>query len=162
MRSMGASLNILIASGLTSLFLALLFSIEQHRGSRYGEKVRAVFDRMLIGIRANIRGLAPEVNNHFFQELFFYLIHKVLSMFLALVRKLEHIVLHVVRFNRMQVVRLRQYGTHAATDMSTDQRSTMHTDGHFAQIAEHKKSIELTPKEKQKRKDASISGSGPF
>ena len=153
---MGASLTLLVISGCSSLFLVTLFTIEGYRGVRYGEQVRAVFDRMLISMRTSVKSVAPDINNYFFQELFYYAIHKVLSFFLTVVRKLEHSVLHVVRFNRMQVIRLRKYG--ALDDMSKNASP----DSHLELIAEHKKSVELTPHEKQKRKDASISGSGPF
>lgn len=156
---MGTSLNVLIFSTLTSLFFVVLFTVEQYRGRRYGENVRAVFDRMLSRIKSNMFGFAPEINNHFFQELFYYFIHKVLSVFLAIVRKIEHLVLHIVRFNRMKVIQLRTPHAVGDTDVSA---TPLQTDDHFAQIAEHKKSVELTPKEKQKRKDASISGMGPF
>jgi hypothetical protein len=152
---MGASFTFFVLGSLTSLFLVILFAIEERRGVRFGEHVRGIFDRMIIGIKLGIRGAFPEVNDHFFQELFYFLVHKVLSFALMCLRRLEHAVLHIVRFNRMQVMRLR-----AAAHM--DERTTSVQTGHFADIAEHKRSVELTPQQKVKRKEASIEGSGPF
>lgn len=151
---MGISLNILVLSGLSSLLLITLFSIEQHRGRRFGEHIRAIFDRMLTGMNKGVRAHMPHVNKYFFQELFHFIVQRTLSQALALLRRLEHLVLHVVRFNRMQVLALRKREAEVVAPQATDE--------HFAAIAEHKKAVELSPKEKQERKDASISGDGPF
>jgi hypothetical protein len=152
---MGASFTLFVLGGLSSLFLVVLFAVEERRGVRFGEHVRSIFDRMIIGIKLGVRGAFPEVNDHFFQELFYFVIHKMLSFALMCLRRLEHAVLHIVRFNRMQVMRLR-----AATH--TDEHAGKAQTGHFADIAEHKRSMELTPQQKVKRKEASIEGSGPF
>ena len=166
---MGASFNVMTISALTSLFFVILFHIEQARGARFGEGVRSIFDRMLMSIRAHIREAMPPINDHFFQELFYFSVHKTLSVLLSTLRKLEHMVLRVVRFNRMQVVRLRTGSTAEVqqqispktAEESSAATSTPSSD-HFAQIAEHKIESALSPREKQKRKDHAIAGDGPF
>lgn len=162
---MGASFNVMTISALTSLFFIVLFSIERARGARFGEGIRGIFDRMLVGIKSHIRDAMPPINDHFFQELFYFGVHKSLSFLLNTLRKLEHMVLRIVRFNRMQVVRLRTRGSATAQPTivtKTDTEDATSPSGHLTQIAEHKKENALTPREKQKRKDHAIAGDGPF
>ncbi|MFM2374727.1 MAG: hypothetical protein RLZZ234_722 [Candidatus Parcubacteria bacterium] len=154
---MGASVTFLVLGSLSTLFLTFLFVVEDRRGVRFGERVRGIFDRMILGIQAGVRNSFPEVNDHFFQELFYFVVHKVLSFVLTLLRKLEHVVLHIVRFNRMQVMRLRRPEHSATSGGVSDQLPN-----HLADIAEHKRAVELSHTEKSKRKEASIEGSGPF
>jgi hypothetical protein len=153
---MGAPLTFLVIGSLATLFLTILFKIEERRGVRFGEHVRSIFDRMIIGIASGVRNMFPEVNDHFFQELFYFIVHKVLSFVLKCLRRLEHFVLHIVRFNRMQVTRLR------TPQPEANGAAPRPVQGHLADIVEHKRSVELTHKEKTKRKEASIEGSGPF
>lgn len=165
---MGASFNVMTISALTSLFFVILFHIEQARGARFGEGVRSIFDRMLLSIRAHVRDAMPPINDHFLQELFYFSVHKTLSFLLGTIRKLERIVLRIVRFNRMQVVRLRTHGTASEVQLvgTKPEEGVIETvsasSDHLLQIAEHKKESALTPREKQKRKDHAISGDGPF
>jgi hypothetical protein len=56
----------------------------------------------------------------------------------------------------MQVTRLR------APQPEADSVAFRPAQGHLADIAEHKRIVELTHKEKAKRKEASIEGNGPF
>jgi hypothetical protein len=106
------------------------------------------------------------VNEHFFQELFYFSVHKTLSFLLGTIRKLERVVLRIVRFNRMQVVRLRTRGTvelpQSAPKAEGDVASASPVSDHLTQIAEHKKESALSPREKQKRKEHAISSDGPF
>ena len=170
---MGASFDLMIVSALSSLFFVVLFSIEQARGMRFGQGVRRVFDRMIVDIKAHVRAVMPPVNDHFFQELFYFGVHKTLSFLLGTIRKLERIVLRIVRFNRMQVVRLRTQGTTiiapveqpttaTAREGSAGEQSITSVSDHLTLIAEHKKENALSPREKQKRKEHAISGDGPF
>ena len=162
---MGASFNVMMVSALTSLFFVVLFRIEQGRGARFGGGIRSIFDRMLVSIAAHIRDVMPPINDHFFQEVFYFSIHKTLSFLLGTIRKLERVVLRVVRFNRMQVVRLRTRGKAGEQQVAVpknDGDASLPVSDHLTQIAEHKKENALTPREKQKRKDHAISGDGPF
>lgn len=162
---MGASFDFMIVSALTSLFFAVLFRVEQARGARFGGGVRSVFDRMLVDIRAHVRDVMPPINDHFFQELFYFSVHKTLSFILGTIRRLERMVLRVVRFNRMQVVRLRTRSTVGEQLPVVEKQNieaSLPVSDHLSQIAEHKKDSALTPREKQKRKEHAISGDGPF
>lgn len=94
----------------------------------------------------------PDFNDHFFREVFHFIVHSVLSFILASVRRIERAVLTIVRFNRMQVMHLR---SHPRTD--TDAGATERS-GHLAEVMDHKRSVELTPKEKAKRKEDAIEG----
>jgi len=155
----------MIVSALTSLFFAVLFRVEQARGARFGGGVRSVFDRMLFDIRAHVRDVMPPINDHFFQELFYFSVHKTLSFILGTIRRLERMVLRVVRFNRMQVVRLRTRSTVGEQLPVVEKQNieaSLPVSDHLSQIAEHKKDSALTPREKQKRKEHAISGDGPF
>ncbi len=152
---MGASAHIAFASGLFSLFLIVLYSVEARRGNRFGEQIRAVFDRLLRRLKGLFREFFPEINSHFLQELFYYMLHITLSRVLSLVRGMERFVLRVVRFNRMQALKLR--GIHKKPD---DDLSATSENGptHLSQIAEHKEATKLTPREQAKRKAASLEG----
>ena len=167
---MGASFNVMMVSALTSLFFIVLFRIEQGRGARFGDGVRSTFDRMLVSIKDHIRDALPPINDHFLQELFYFSVHKTLSFLLGRIRKLERFVLRIVRFNRMQVVRLRTQSV-VTTEQSivaskvgeiSSEAAQSPISDHLTQIAEHKKENALSPREKQKRKERSISGDGPF
>lgn len=160
---MGVSFNVMTISALSSLFFVILFSIEHARGVRFGEGIRSIFDRMLVSIRSRVRDVMPPVNDHFFQELFYFGVHKTLSFLLGTIRKLEHVVLRIVRFNRMQVVRLRTQGSATSPNVEVAKAGDEPSSSdHLTQIAEHKKENALTPREKQKRKDHAIAGDGPF
>jgi len=163
---MGASFHSMIASALTSLFFVVLFRVERARGVRFGESIRSIFDRMILSIRAHVHDAMPPINDHFLQELFYFSVHKTLSVALGSIRKLERIVLRIVRFNRMQVVRLRTRATAgeptSAVVGAAETAVPTTTSDHLVQIAAHKKEVELTAREKQKRKEHSISGDGPF
>lgn len=142
---MGVSANIALISGIASLSLVVLFFVESRRGIRFADSIRSVFDRMLTRMSDAVAEYVPPINSLFFQELFYYILHLVLSRFLHFVRRLEQFVLRVVRFNRMKAMKLR---VRESADGEKDQ--------HFAEIAEHKKSVELSPKEKARHKEASI------
>lgn len=148
---MGVSANIALISGIASLLLTILFAFEASRGVRFGDSMRSVFDRLLVRIEQSVRRYVPPINSLFFQELFYYILHIALSRFLNTIRSLEHFILRVVRFNRMKAMRLR-------SAMDTERKM----DPHFAEIAEHKKSVELSPKERARHKEESIESSGPF
>ncbi len=142
----------LTLGGISTLFLVTLYVIEDRRGSRFGGGVRSIFDRVLADTAAHIRESIPDVNDHFFREVFHFIVHTVLSFILATVRRIERTVLKIVRFNRMQVMHLRTKQQAEAT-AGADERS-----GHLAEVMDHKRSVELTPREKAKRKEEAIEG----
>lgn len=149
---MGASIAFLTFGGLSTLFLVVLFTIEDKRGLRFGERVRSVFDRLILNAKNGIVGAFPDVNDHFLRELFHFLIHSALSFLLALVRSVERGVVRIVRFNRMQVMRLRTPAS-TGTDVDPSERT-----GHLAEVMDHKRATELSPKERAKRKEDAIEG----
>jgi hypothetical protein len=148
---MGA-LAFLTIGGFSTLFLIVLYAIEDKRGSRFGERVRTIFDRLLADTAAHIRTSIPDLNDHFFREVFHFLVHSVLSFILATVRRTERAVLKIVRFNRMQVMHLRSQPRPDAAPGGGERA------GHLAEVMDHKRSVELTPKEKAKRKEDAIEG----
>lgn len=149
---MGASITFLTFGGLSSLFLIVLFAIEERRGVRFGERVRSVFDRLVQNVKDNVRSAFPEVNDHFLRELFHFLIHGMLSFVLAFVRSVDRGVVRIVRFNRMQVMRLRTPKIEKSPEQPTDRS------GHLAEVMDHKRSVELSPKERAKKKEEAIEG----
>ena len=144
---MGASIAFLTFGGLSTLFLLVLFTVEDKRGMRYGERVRSVFDRLILNAKNSFAAAFPDVNDHFLRELFHFIIHSILSFLLASVRSIERGVLRIVRFNRMQVMRLR-----TPKPTATDAEPTERT-GHLAEVMDYKRATELSPKERAKRKE---------
>jgi hypothetical protein len=149
---MGASIAFLTFGGLSTLFLLVLFAIEDTRGIRYGERVRSVFDRLIMNARNGIAAAFPDVNDHFLRELFHFIIHSILSFLLASVRSIERGVVRIVRFNRMQVMRLRTPKP-TASDSAPIERT-----GHLAQVMDHMRATELSPNERAQRKEDAIEG----
>lgn len=149
---MGASIAFLTFGGLSTLFLVALFALEDKRGMRYGESVRSVFDRLILNAKNSIAAAFPDVNDHFLRELFHFIIHSILSFLLASVRRIERGVLRIVRFNRMQVMRLRTPKPTAVEGEPTERT------GHLAEVMDHKRATELSPKERAKRKEDAIEG----
>ena len=141
---MGSALQILTISSISTVFLVTLFSVEQYRGRRYGESVRAIFDRMIMGIARALRSRFPEINSLFFQEFAYYILHVFLSKILMSVRRIENGVHSIVRFNRMKALKLRA----RTNDESTVAFVPSANEAHLSAVAEHKKETELSPKEK--------------
>jgi hypothetical protein len=150
---MGTSIAFLTFGGLSSLFLVILFAIEEKRGIRYGERVRAVFDRMISNARKSVGSAFPDVNDHFLRELFHFIIHSILSLVLSAVRSVERGVVRIVRFNRMQVMRLRTPAPPTGVTPEHTERTA-----HLAEVIDHKRSVELSPKERAKKKEEAIEG----
>jgi hypothetical protein len=154
------SYQLLMWSGAISIILITLFLIEEHRTRRFGEDMRAVFDRMLVRVRHSIRSAFPEVNGNFFQELFYFTVHKTLSGILISLRAVERLIVRVARFNRKQVHRLR-VSARKEHEIPTQLFPTEHA-RRLSEIIEHKRSVELTPAERAHRKEASIEGRSLF
>jgi hypothetical protein len=150
---MSTSLITVLASGITALFLISLFSIERKRGVRFGEALRSLFDRVLGGLKRGMVRRLPEVNTAFFQELIHFITHLILSKTLGFLRSLESLTLTVVRFNRKQALKLRR-----KAQVSEEVVRTTDVVTSLQAVVDHKKAVELTEKQKEKRKNAALEG----
>ena len=152
----------MLASGGTALVLMVLFRIERGRAQRFFESLRRAFDAVCVLVASFFSTRIPEINSIFFQELIHYVTHVLLSKALGFLRSLESLTLTVVRFNRTQAMRLRTRVKTAATETSESaplvavQPST--SSEHLQAIAEHKKAVELTDRQKIKRKNDALEG----
>jgi hypothetical protein len=167
-----SSFTLFILSGSSALALVLLFSVEQRRRLRFGEAVRTALDTSVERIQYATARRRQAVNEHFFQELYHFFVHTVMSFILTIIRHIENTILHIVRFNRMQVLRLR---SHVSTrTLPSQSRATafkekslvsnpeQHVKSHLEAIRAHKRKVELDEVEKIKRKSDSVMGRGPF
>ena len=155
---MSATTITVLSSGTITLFLIVLFRIERERGRRFGESYRSIIDRMFTGIGNGFRTRFPEINSGFFQELVHYVMHVFLSKALGMLRALEAVTLYIVRFNRMHALRLRK----RVRGVEQEKQLEATPSDHLQAIAEHKRSVELTDVQKEKRKNAALEGTTKF
>jgi hypothetical protein len=157
---MSTTLITVLGSGFTALFLLFLFRIERARGKRFGEGIRKGIDKGIESMQGLFRRILPEVNSVFFQEFAHYVTHMLLSKALGFLRLLESVTLSVVRFNRTQALKLRRRGMTTDTEQPLAQLTA--SSEHFQAIQEHKKTMELTDAQKEKRKNAALLGNKKF
>lgn len=136
--------TLLAVSGLALLGWTLLLVAEARHGARVLEGARTALDRAASATARAVGARLPELNRHFAQQFFHYVVHLALSFMLSIIRTVERGVHYVAQVNRSRAVSVRE----------------PRADSHLSQVLAHKEETALTEEEKVTRRDAALQGGG--
>lgn len=133
--------SLAIVSGVCLALLCIFFAIEDRRGQRFAARVRSMLDRSFEASLALWQQHTPVINGRFARNTFRYLFERVLSVVLKVIRVLERYVRLALSLNKKK-----------------ERTTTPNPSEHLTEIAAHKKSAQLSEKEKRTRKDKALRG----
>lgn len=140
---------ILIVTAISFVLLVaclVLTTIEQKRGVRiFAVQLRDFLDTIFDRLTREIARWYVSVTRHKMKLSWYYSLHAVLVAVLAFLAATYHKIENIVIANRDKAKKIRK-------EKQTLKKS------HLTEIAEHKESVQLSPKEKIRRKNESLKG----
>jgi hypothetical protein len=124
----------------------VLVQIEQKRGQRlFASRLRSFIDLILDRIIRRLAIWYVSITRHRMKLSWYYSIHAILLSLLSFLATIYHKIESVVIANRDKAKQIRK-----------EKQSFKKT--HLTAIAEHKENVQLSPKEKTRRKNESLKG----
>lgn len=133
----------LLVSLVVVIALGVLFSYEETHQERFADRVRVRADFYVLKIRYFIHSAYRRITNDLTKQVFRYVYHLVLRVFLSLVTRAERLLRENMRVNKT----LAKYADRESTTRSK-----------LEELALHKAETALTGEEKKRHRDKMLEG----
>lgn len=135
---MTAALITLGVSGVLMGVFVMVSAIEDRRGRRFFEALRARLDTVVVWFKTHITRMARRLHLNTLMGVLHYLAHALLARLLQIMHWFEKKIEQAIMRNRSAARALRQH---------------KNTDSHLSAIAEHKQATALSESDKQRLKE---------